>query len=84
MYGGTAILSWLERAGELIFESLEFGVFQLRAHARWGYSNPEFTLIAVFLPFMVLGERLKAAEARAYARRFADARMNARLLRLNL
>jgi hypothetical protein len=41
---GTAILSTVERAGELIFESLEFGVFQLRAKARWGYSNPEFAL----------------------------------------
>jgi hypothetical protein len=41
-------------------------------------------LIAVFLLFMVLGERFKAAEERAHARRIADARMNARLLRLNL
>jgi hypothetical protein len=32
MYGGTAILSSVERAGELIFESLQFGVFQLRAN----------------------------------------------------
>jgi hypothetical protein len=41
---GTAILSSVERAGELIFESLEFGVFQFRANARWGYRNPEFGL----------------------------------------
>ncbi len=44
MYGGTAILNSVERAGELIFESLEFGVFQFKANARWGYSNPEFAL----------------------------------------
>jgi hypothetical protein len=37
MYGGTAILSSVERAGELIFESLEFGVFQFRANGPWVY-----------------------------------------------
>jgi len=40
--------------------------------------------IAVFLPLLLSGKRAKAAEDRARARRLADARMNARLLRLNL
>lgn len=41
---------------------------------------------ANFLPFMLIlpGERWRAAEERARARRIADAKMNARLLRLNL
>jgi hypothetical protein len=42
---------------------------------------------AIFLPFLLMlssGKRWKAAEDRARARRIADARMNARLLRLNL
>jgi hypothetical protein len=37
---GTAILSSVERAGELIFESLEFGVFQFRANGPWVYREP--------------------------------------------
>jgi hypothetical protein len=40
------------------------------------------TLIAVFLPLVMSGSR--AAEEKARARRIADARMNARLLRFNL
>jgi hypothetical protein len=41
---------------------------------------------ATFLPLMIFlsGERWRAAEERAHARRIADARMNARLLRLNI
>jgi hypothetical protein len=41
---------------------------------------------ANFIPMMLMlsGERSKAAQNRAHARRLADARMNARLLRLNL
>ena len=39
---------------------------------------------AIFLPFIMSGERWRAAEDRARARRLADARMNARLLRLNI
>jgi hypothetical protein len=39
-------------------------------------------LIAICLPFLPL--ILSGAEERAHARRLADARMNARLLRLNL
>jgi hypothetical protein len=39
---------------------------------------------AVFLPLMLSGERWSAAQDRARARRTADARMNARLLRLNI
>ena len=42
--------------------------------------------VAIFLSFLplIMGERWKAAEDRARARRLADARMNARLLRLNI
>ena len=41
---------------------------------------------AIFIPLMLImsGERWRAAEERAHARRIADARMNARLLRLNI
>jgi hypothetical protein len=39
--------------------------------------------VAIFLPLVLSGERWRAAEDRARARRMADARMNARLLRLN-
>jgi hypothetical protein len=41
-------------------------------------------LVAIFLPLMLSGKRWRAAEERARVRRIADARMNARLLRLNL
>ena len=41
-------------------------------------------LIAIFLPLLFSGRRWRAAEDRAHARRIAEARMNARLLRLNL
>ena len=40
--------------------------------------------VAIFLPLMLSGERWRAAQDRARARRIADARMNARLLRLNI
>jgi pheromone shutdown protein TraB len=41
--------------------------------------------VAIFLPLVpLLGERWRAAENKARARRIADAKMNARLLRLNL
>ncbi len=44
-----------------------------------------FLAIALsFLPIALSGERSKAAQAKARARRLAEARMNARLLRLNL
>jgi hypothetical protein len=39
--------------------------------------------VLIFLP-LILPERWRAAEDRARARRIADARMNARLLRLNI
>jgi len=39
---------------------------------------------AIFLPLILSGERERAAQDRARARRIADARMNARLLRLNI
>jgi len=49
-------------------------------------------LVAIFFPLFVAicfalimsGKRWRAAEDRAHARRIADARMNARLLRLNI
>jgi hypothetical protein len=41
-------------------------------------------LVAVALPLMVSGGWARAAEEKARARRLADARMNARLLRMNL
>jgi len=41
-------------------------------------------VLAICLPFLLLGKRWRAAEDRAHVRRIADARMNARLLRLNL
>jgi hypothetical protein len=40
--------------------------------------------VAIFLPLILSGERAAAAQNRAHARRIADARMNARLLQLNL
>jgi hypothetical protein len=40
--------------------------------------------LAIFLPLFLSGERWKAAEEKARARRIADAKMNARLLRLNI
>lgn len=45
------------------------------------------TLIAfilIFLPLILSGKQWTAAQDRAHARRIADARMNARLLRLNV
>jgi len=40
--------------------------------------------IAIFIPLILSGPRWKAERDRAHARRIAEARMNARLLRLNL
>ena len=40
--------------------------------------------LAIFLPLILSGEQWRAAQDRARARRIADARMNARLLRLNI
>jgi hypothetical protein len=40
--------------------------------------------VAIFLPLILSGERWRAVQERARARRIADARMNARLLRLNI
>jgi hypothetical protein len=40
--------------------------------------------VAIFLPLIVSGEHWRAAQERARARRIADAKMNARLLRLNI
>jgi hypothetical protein len=40
--------------------------------------------VAIFLPLILSGERWRAEQDRARARRIADAKMNARLLRLNI
>ena len=40
--------------------------------------------VAIFLPIIMSGKGWRAAQDRARARRIADARMNARLLRLNI
>jgi uncharacterized membrane protein affecting hemolysin expression len=40
--------------------------------------------IAIFLPLMFSGKWWKAEQNKARARRLADAKINARLLRLNL
>jgi hypothetical protein len=40
--------------------------------------------VAIFLPLLMSGEPWRAAEDRARARRMAEHRMNARLLRLNI
>jgi len=42
------------------------------------------TFVAIFLPFILSGKQWRAAEDRARARRMAEHRMNARLLRLNI
>ena len=39
---------------------------------------------AIALPLMMSGERGKAAQEKARARRLAEAKINARLLRLNI
>jgi hypothetical protein len=40
--------------------------------------------VAILLPLSLSGKRWRAEHDRARARRIADARMNARLLRLNI
>jgi preprotein translocase subunit Sec63 len=40
--------------------------------------------VAIFLPLMVSGKRWAEAQEKTRARRIAEAKMNARLLRLNL
>jgi uncharacterized protein YpmB len=40
--------------------------------------------VAIFLPLILSGEQWRAAEEKARARRIAEARMNARLLRLDI
>ena len=41
-------------------------------------------IFLLFLPLIMSGEQWRAAQDKARQRRIADARMNARLLRLNL
>ena len=40
--------------------------------------------VAIFLPMIMSGKQWRAAQDKARARRLAEARMNARLLRLNI
>jgi hypothetical protein len=42
------------------------------------------SFVAIFLPLILSGKRWSAAQEKARARRMAEHRMNARLLRLNL
>lgn len=55
---------------------------------RWGLLFNGATLVSIFVPiimvFVVSGKHWRAAQDKARARRIADARMNARLLRLNI
>jgi hypothetical protein len=41
-------------------------------------------IFLLFLPLIISGEQWRAAQDRAHARRMAEHRMNARLLRLNI
>jgi hypothetical protein len=41
-------------------------------------------IFVAFLPLVLVGRQWRAAQDRERARRIADARMNARLLRLNI
>jgi uncharacterized protein YpmB len=40
--------------------------------------------VAIFIPFMATGKRYRAEQEKARERRLVDAKMNARLLRMNL
>jgi hypothetical protein len=40
--------------------------------------------VAIFLPLVLSGKQWRAAQEKARGRRIADAKMNARLLRLNI
>jgi hypothetical protein len=42
------------------------------------------TIFLIFLPLIMSGEQWRTAQDRARARRMAEHRMNARLLRLNI
>ena len=41
-------------------------------------------IFLIFFPFIMSGKQWEAAQERAHARRMAEHRMNARLLRLNI
>ena len=43
-----------------------------------------FVIFLIFLPLIMSGEQWRAEQDRARARRMAEHRMNARLLRLNI
>jgi hypothetical protein len=55
---------------------------------RWELLYVAGTLATIFLPIIIVfvgsGKRWREARERARARRIAEARMNARLLRLNI
>lgn len=55
---------------------------------RWELLTAAGMFFAMFLPLVIVfvgsGKRWKAAEDRAHARRMAEHRMNARLLRLDI
>ncbi len=55
---------------------------------RWELRYITGTVVTLFLPIIVAiwgsGDRWRSAREKAHARRIADAKMNARLLRLNI
>jgi hypothetical protein len=55
---------------------------------RWDLLFAAGTLVSIFVPliiaFVLSGKQWRAAQEKARARRFAEYRMNARLLRLNI
>ena len=55
---------------------------------RWDLLFVAGTLVSIFLPILIVlvgsGKQWRAAQERERARRIADARMNARLLRLDI
>jgi hypothetical protein len=48
------------------------------------FSTFTTVFVPMFIVFAVSGKRAKAAQEKAHARRLADYRMNARLLRLDI
>ena len=55
---------------------------------RWELLNSAGLLVILFVPIILVfvgsGKRFRAAQEKARERRLAEARMNARLLRLNI
>jgi hypothetical protein len=58
--------------------------WEIDMHATAIFVSIFVAMFLMFLPLFLSGKRWTAAQDRARARRLADARMNARLLRLNI